>query len=708
MHLIIAEKPAVAKAIAGYLNKNARSCNGYIDCGADGKGQKQIVSWCIGHLLTFKTPEEHNPLYKTWAVETLPMQLLPLTLKPIAKTKAQLKTLLDLLKSANLVTHAGDDDDEGQILVDEVLDYAKYKGQVNRLKINDLNEASIAKAFSNVKPNSQFLSQSQSAYGRSAFDFIYGLNLTRLCTVLSGNGGVFSVGRVQSAILSLVVERCRLNRSHTSIPYYDIFAAVRFREGAIKFKVDLNEIAECEPEKFDDKKRLLDRSQAEFIKLSLEGRSVNITDLDRTNSEASPPLPFSLLDLQKACSNLFDYSPEQTLKLTQSLREDHKLITYNRTDTGYLPEEFHPQGAHIANFIKLNCSAFAAAVDAADFSIKSRAFSDAKVAESAHHGIIPCDVRADMSKVTKDEMNVYMLICRNFLAQFFPKKITAHIKVTASAGEYKLTAMGSQVERHGWAALYSGESFEDDEEQAELTQELTAFDELDGLGKYDSGHIYSGDTSLREGKSKPKALYVMSTLLEDLKKAATYVTNENLKRVLIERDKGTQEKGGIGTPATRGSIIELLFNRQFIEMKGKKIIATPFGEQAYDQLPSYLASVDLTAFWQLKMNQVRDRELSIGQFLTEVDGFVTQAVNHIKSQGISITSQPTSKTNKGKAGAKSGKPKMASTATEFQCKQCGEKLIKRESVKKKGEFWYGCSGYPKCKATYQDKNGEPV
>lgn len=740
MILYIAEKPEVAKAIAACLSSSPKPNNGYIDC-----GNNQIVSWCIGHLLTFKMPEELNPAFKQWALHLLPMQLQPLQLKPISKTAPQLKTLLSLIKRATKIFHAGDIDAQGQLLVDEVILYANFSGLVERVLINDLNTKSVQRALANTKPNTEFRKLYESAYGRAVFDFVYGMNLSRVCTVLAKKNNaqstVLSVGRVQTAILSLVVERCRLNESHTSIPFYENYAALTFDNHTIEFKISLDEhyIADNQ-ENFDDKNRLLNQQLASDIKQALLSQTISISQIDKKDKTASPPLPFALLDLQKTCSNMFGFDPDRTLKITQSLRENRKLISYNRTDCSYLPEEYFNLAPGIISSIVANCPQFSGAASAADLTIKSRAFNDSKI--TAHHGIIPVESRCDMKSLSDDELKVYMLISRAFIAQFFPKKITSEIRAMASLGSVQMSAFATNVVDYGWEALYSGETSDDSDDSDDIEKVVDKYYELSNLKKYDNAQIT--DTYIETKTTKPKPLYTMATLLEDLKRAAIYVKNPALKQVLIERDKGSQERGGIGTPATRSEVIKTLFNREFIQYNKKNVIATPKGAEFYSQLPDYVTSVDLTALWQLKMNQVESSEISLDDFLTEVDRFVFRSVERIKATGISV-GQATATTAvkiehhchkcqkplrlikpKGKTAfwgchgypeCKSiyknvnGKPKTDDRSsnrnkdiTEFCCLQCNSSLIRNVS---KNGIWYGCSGFPECKTTYFDSNGQP-
>ena len=684
MILYIAEKPEVAKAIAACLTSSPKSSNGYIDC-----GNEQIVSWCIGHLLTFKMPEELNPAFKKWSLDLLPMKLQPLELKPISKTAPQLKTLLSLIKRATKIYHAGDIDSQGQYLVDEVILHANFSGLVERVLINDLNTKSIQRALTNTKPNTEFRKLYESAYGRAVFDFVYGMNLSRVCTILAKQNNaqstVLSVGRVQTAILSLVVERCKLNESHTSIPFYENYAALTFDNSTIEFKVSLDShyIAENQ-EHFDDKNRLLSHKLASNIKQALLNQTVSISQIDKKDKTASPPLPFALLDLQKTCSNMFGFDPDKTLKITQSLRENRKLISYNRTDCSYLPEEYFNLAPGIISSIVANCPQFSGAASAADLNIKSRAFNDAKI--TAHHGIIPVDSRCNMESLSDDELKVYMLISRAFIAQFFPKKITSEIRVLANIGSVQMSAFGTKVNEYGWEALYSGESnYDDGDGDGDGEKIIDKYYELANLKKYDNAQIT--DSSIQSKVTKPKPLYTMATLLEDLKRAAIYVKNPALRQVLIERDKDSQERGGIGTPATRSEVIKTLFKREFIQNNKKNVIATSKGTEFYSQLPDYVTSVDLTALWQLKMNQVESAEISLDDFLAEVDKFVFQSVERIKATGISV-----------------GTPNAA-VKVEYHCHKC-QKQLRLIKPKGKTAFW-GCHGYPECQSIYKNVNGKP-
>lgn len=636
MRTYIAEKPDMGRQIAKAIGGSQKANKGYIEL-ANG----DVVTWCIGHLLEFKMPEAIRPELKRWMLDSLPLNIMnELELVPNPKTRTQLQCVLRLIKKSNEIIHLGDWDQAGQKIVDAVLEHAGYKKKVWRGKIIDMNANAIRTALKpeNLLNNKDFTNWSDAEHCRSLFDYYYGMNMSRTCSLLYQQTnkdfkGVLSVGRVQTIIMAMVIGRQLANKNHVPKDFYPVNATIETDDGeSIQCKVSFNEdFISQNIHYFDESNRIKSKEFAEFVTKELVGSSMSISSVVTMDKYEHPPLPFSLLTLQKMASQLFNYDPELTLKITQDLREKKHLISYNRTDCSYLFESTHAEAEEIMQTVSSVLPTMQAISSYADFNIKSRAFNDKNV--SAHHGIIPVindDAQSRVIELNEMEQNLYLMICRNFVAQFFPKKHKQHTKVQIVTDSLTLTANQTFVKAQGWNVLFNGEDTVEDEEPTESEDHELL---LSNLRVNQSVTI--GDSGYKNSKTSPPALYTMSSLLQDLTRASVYVKDESLKSVLIERDKDVKgESGGIGTPATRSDAIATNFKRKLLTKKGRSLIGTELGHDFYRALPEFAKLVDLTSSWQLLLNQVENGELDKNDFKWKVQQFVDEKVIQLKATGL--------------------------------------------------------------------------
>jgi len=720
MRLFIAEKPDLARAIVEGLGGGSRQ-TGYFDCGND------YVTWCFGHMLQLLDPEDYDARYKTWSMDDLPIAHIPWRKQPAGDKKDQLKIITGLLKQADSVVHAGDPDDEGQLLVDEILEYAKCRAPVMRLLINDNNTAVVRRAFANMRDNREFAGLSAAAEARSVGDQLYGYNLTRAYTLAArkaGYQGVLSVGRVQTPILGLVVRRDREFEAHTKSFYYIV--AGQFRIQGLEFPARY-QIADGDP--VDDKGRLIDPVHANSIADAVRGKSARIVSADTKQKEQHPPLPYNLLKLQTDASRKFGFKPDQTKDITQTLRDKHRLITYNRSDCEYLSEEQHADAPQVLAAIAATAPILAPVAQRADPALKSRAFNSAKV--SAHHGIIPTEATADLSKLTDGEQKIYLLIARAYIAQFWPKHQYDQTDILVESEGHRFAVRSNVTTRAGWLTLYKNDAGNEDLEGDEDT--LAA--DLRNARAEQQGTCV--EATAEQMETKPRPLYTMATLLADLTRVAKYVRDDRLRKLLIEKDKGKEgEHGGIGTPATRDTIIATLFERGYLAEKGKNIVSTPTGREFYDCLPDQAKYPDMTALWHEQQKAIQVGEHNAESFVRELLAYIGEEVDAVKVNGIGIKTdthlcpdcgRPLRRIKKkgkneffwGCTGFsegckyacedKAGKPvpkEAAAVSTLHKCMACGKGLTRRPS-KKRGVFWWGCSSYPACDKTYPDIKGRP-
>lgn len=720
--LYIAEKPDVARAIGEALRIKYVRKDGYFLCEED----NSIITWCFGHLLQLCDPEDYDPKYAVWNLEDLPIYHSQWRKKPIPSSRAQLNIIGSLLSDSNLheVVHAGDPDEEGQLLVDELLDYFKCKLPVKRLLINDNNPEVIRKALARMEDNKKYYGLSQSAEARAVCDQLYGYNLSRaytLCGQQQGLQSILSIGRVQTPILGLIVRRDRENQSHKKSFYFDVEAG--FSISGLEF---FGNYEPADGDSVDEKGRLIDEEAAQKIASACVGKPAKILAAKISQKTESPPLPYNLLKLQVDCAKLFNLKPDQVKTITQTLREKYKLITYNRSDCQYLNDEHHGDAPDILNIIKQNIPEFSENVGKANPALKSRAFNNDKV--SAHHAIIPTRTRINQNILTVDEKNVYSLIARAYIAQFYPKHEYDQLGLLIDVEARKFSCNHKYMTSSGWLVLYKDLSQDDEENQDHP--------DLRQIKEGDTGLCAQAD--VKRFETKPRPLYTMQTLLHDFTRVAKYIKNDNLRNILIEKDKDKQgEEGGIGTPATRDEIIRNLFDKGFIAEKGKYIVSTSIGQQLYDSVPDIAKYPDMTALWHEQQQFIVKGDLTVFSFVEKVMEFIKQEVERVKKEGLklSVKKIPCPKCGKslrrirkldksffwGCTGYKEGcdaafsdkagrpvlLPKKSEVSSKYFCQECRSHLVRRAG-KIKGSYFWGCSRFPTCKKFYQDNNGKPV
>lgn len=635
MRLFIAEKPDLAKVIAEALG-NARRKGGFIECGPD------IVTWCVGHLLELAPPEHHNPEYANWDAKHLPLKLRPAIYRPIEKTQDQLAIVCGLIEQATEIVHAGDPDDEGQLLVDEVLEYVGNTLPVWRLLINDMNPNAARKAMANMVDNSKFYGLSQKAKARSIGDQLYGFNMTRAYTLAGqarGHRGVLAVGRVQTVILAMIVARFKAYTGHSAAFFYSVFATLQFDSKNVSARLQAPEAAPV-----DSKKRITDRVFADSVVTACQQQPAKVSFAEVNDKQTPPPLPFALLDLQAQMSQDHGINAEKTLAITQSLRESHKAISYNRSDCNYLSSEQFDEAPETLAVLASAFPDLTSTFALVESERKSRAFDDSKI--SAHTAIIPTATRVDLDSLTKDEKTVYVAIVKQYVAQFLPNKQYRSAKVLFDVAGSVFVARGKKTTVPGWTTLINDTKATHDADDAEDGDDSdssgTPFDALEALAVGATGQCES--LAVSQEKTKPLPLYTESALLKDLRQVSKYVTDPRIKKLLLSRDEGKakEERGGIGTPATRGAMLAKLLERNYYGYDNKKLIPTKLGLQFHDALPAIATKPDMTALWHEQQQLIESGELTCDEFLDELERFIAEQITAVDLgalQGFSVTAK---------------------------------------------------------------------
>ncbi|MBI9112362.1 DNA topoisomerase [Maridesulfovibrio ferrireducens] len=721
MRLFIAEKKDVAEAISIALGGPSRPSEASFFVNGD------HITWLWGHVLRLTDPEEHNEQFKKWSLRVLPMDW-PISYAPEDRHIGHLKKVIELATQATELVNAGDPDPEGQRLVDEVIEYAGLEGKpIKRILINDNNGPAILKAIENIEDNEKYRGLSMSALARAVCDQRYGYNLTRCYTLKArekGYDGVLSVGRVQTPILGLVVARDRAHDAHQKQAFHNIKAQIEMQDSS-SMSITADYLP-TESDPVDEKGRIIDSVFARKIVNDIQGQPVSILSVESVNRKNEPPQPYNLLALQADAAGLWNYKPKKVLEITQRLRDRYKAITYNRSDCRFLNDERHSEAPGL---LKALSSAFGEMAEYANPNIKSKAFNSKKV--GAHHAIIPTMNVPNLKKLSEDERRIYELITKLYIAQFYPPAEFTTTKTQLEIAGHNFLAEGRFNTSSGWRVL--NEADLKDFEKAEKQQELHK------LQKSDSGIVEYAESI--KTFTKPPALYSMKTLLKDLTGVAKYVTDPEIKKLLLDKDSDKQEEaGGIGTPATRDSHIDTLFKRSFLAEKGKHIISTDIGRSFHDALPGFAVKPDMTALWHEKQKMIEAGKLDYKELIAEVDKSVAVEIERVLKNGLNLDIKSDAiqcpkckkgilKLRKGPKGKfwgcsaypecnaivqdKSGKPnitakpaKKFTASSEHFCPDCGKGLV-RHPAKKQGIFWWGCSGYPGCKFMAYDEDHKP-
>lgn len=607
MRLFIAEKPSLARAIADILPKPHRRGDGFIACGSD-----QMVTWCVGHLLEQAQPDAYDSRYARWSLADLPIIPEKWQLQPRPSVSKQLNVIKQLLQQADEVVHAGDPDREGQLLVDEVLDYldlvAEKRQNVRRCLINDLNPQAVERAVERLRYNREFIPLCVSALARARADWLYGINMTRAYTILGRNAGydgVLSVGRVQTPVLGLVVRRDEEIEDFIPKDFFEVKAHI-VTPADERFIALWQPSDSCESYQ-DEEGRLLHRPLAEHVVNRITGQPAFVTSYNDKRESETAPLPFSLSTLQIEAAKRFGLSAQQVLDICQRLYETHKLITYPRSDCRYLPEE-HFAGRHsVLNAISIH-QADLLPLEVMDSDRRNRCWDDKKV--DAHHAIIPT-ARASKVNLTTDESKVFRLVAQQYLMQFCPDAQFRKCVIELDIAGGKFVAKARFLAEAGWRTLLGSKERDEENEGAPLPVVEKGAELLCERGE------------VVERQTQPPRPFTDASLLSAMTGIARFVQDKELKKVLRATD-------GLGTEATRAGIIELLFKRTFLFKKGRYIHASPAGRALIHALPDIAARPDMTAHWESTLTQISEKNCRYQDFMQPLVATLQDLISQAK------------------------------------------------------------------------------
>lgn len=589
MYLVIAEKPELAKDIAYSIIKECKSEKSGVYKGVGIDNKDYVVTSAFGHLMMLQPPEKYDPKYKKWDLKDLPIYFENWKVIPSDEDYkiARLKVIREYLKQAEAVVHAGDPDEEGQLLIDEILEYYHFQKPIYRVLINDNLPKTIRDEFKSLKDNREFLAIGRSANARRIADMCFGVNESRLaCLKLQRHD--LSIGRVQTPTLGLVVARDLAISKHVKEKYY---------EGVLEIKLDGNILPfSCSLDKnyLKDEAIRYVPNEDFWQKLFRKLPESILIETEIAQERITPPLPYNLTILQSEMNKRYGYSMSKTLEITQTLRDKYKAISYNRSDCRYLKMEHYESAPQLFEtiFDGLLIDKFHM-----DFSLRSACFNDQNV--SAHHAIIPLAVNIPVDQLKEEERNVYMAITIQYVLQFLPaaKNLVSISKFQVVDGKYT----------HEFS--YRAKK----EKQAGFLRILPRRNKKDNLLYIEEGTRKGRITGKRilEKETKPLQKYTEGTLCLDMSNISKYVEDAEIKRILKEKDKGKKgENGSIGTVATRGEIVKALLKKGFLKTEGKYIVSTELGQQFYQLLPQEIASADITAKWWILQERIKRGEIS--------------------------------------------------------------------------------------------------
>ena len=681
MRLFIAEKPSVGRELSQVLPnpQSAKRHDGYIVQGDD------VITWAFGHMLEQVEPVEYDPKYKYWSFEALP--ILPSTWKlKIKKESAkQFKVISGLIKKATTIVNAGDPDREGQLLIDEMLDYLGNTKPVERILLNALDEKSMRYALEHMQDNKNFQPLKDSALARSRADWLMGMNLSRAYTLEQQHLGkkvIFPIGRVKTPTLALVVRRERELQNFVPVEYYVLQLQYAHENGEFWATWKPKDTQQG----LDPDGHMLDEHIAQEVRDRLLAEpSASISLVEKKKKKEGQRLPFSLSSLQIVAGKLFNYTPQEVLDIAQKLYEK-KYTSYPRSDCEYLPVNQLSNGkAILSNLVNMGHKELAAWAKDSNPTIKSRAWNDSKV--TAHHAIIPTTVRCPLHTLTKGEQNIYFLIAQAYIAQFYPEHVYEQTRIEVTHQDELFTTTGRVVIDLGWKALYKKvKSTEETEDNQEEQEEKS----LPAVRKGDA--VTAKDSKLDQRKTKPPSRFTSATLVQAMKEIHKYVKNEDLKKQL-------KDVSGIGTEATRATIIGELVSRKFLLEEGKKktLIPTDSAYTLVDALPESLLYPDATAQWEERLALMSEGHEQLDVFLQDQTKFVIQLIEDVKNRvgHTPKVAMPRVEQSDTRSGTKSNN--STAQRTGRSCPKCksGELLLRKGKF---GEF-YGCSGFPTCKYT---------
>ncbi|RDU24816.1 DNA topoisomerase III [Anaerosacchariphilus polymeriproducens] len=621
--LVIAEKPSVGRDIARVLNCTKKQ-NGCIE------GNRYVVTWGLGHLVTLAAPENYDKKYKVWKMEDIPIMPNKFEIEVIKQTAKQYGVVKQLIhrKDIENIVIATDAGREGELVARWILEKAKNQKPCKRLWISSVTDKAIKEGFSKLKSAKEYENLYYAAVARAEADWLVGLNATRALTCKYN--AQLSCGRVQTPTLSMIAKRENEIKNFKPETYYGI-------------TVQSNGIVFTWRDEKSGSYRSFSKERMEEILNKIKEDSINIIKVDKKDKKSYAPLLYDLTELQREANKRFGYSAKETLNILQRLYENHKVLTYPRTDSRYITTDIVETLEE-----RIRACAIGPYKKMAGNLLKSRPIEGKKAfvnnsKVSDHHAIIPTEQYPEFIHMTNEEKKLYDLVVKRFLAVLYPPcEYVETVLIGVICGE-KFYAKGNVIIKNGWKEVYH--SIEDDE-----------IEEPKGLKEQKLPLVEEGQTlkevkvKLSEGQTKPPAKFNEATLLSAMENPIKYMECKDQQMA-----KTLGETGGLGTVATRADIIDKLFSSFFIEKKGEEISVTSKGKQLLDLVPEDLKKPELTAKWEMNFSQIAKGQLKSSIFMNEIRTYTLNIIEQIKfAEGIFRHDNLTNKI----------------------CPQCGKRLLK--------------------------------
>ncbi len=592
--VVLAEKPSVGRDIARVLHCHKKG-NGYFE------GDKYIVTWALGHLVTLADPEAYDEKYKTWRLEDLPMLPSSLKLVVIKQTGKQFQAVKAQLnrKDVKEIVIATDAGREGELVARWIIEKARVQKPIKRLWISSITDKAIKDGFNKLRNGKEYENLYASAVARAEADWLVGINATRALT--TKYNAQLSCGRVQTPTLAMIAKREEEIKNFKPKLYYGVTVVTEHMK------------LMWQDSKTKDTKTF-DKDKADKILAGIKNKSAEVFEVDKVYKKSYSPQLYDLTELQRDAHKIFGYSAKETLSIMQKLYEQHKLLTYPRTDSRYLSTDIvdtlqdRVKACSVKPYTK-----FTANILKSPIKVNKSFVDNSKVSD--HHAIIPTEESAVLSSLSDKERKIYDLVVKRFLAVLYPPFEYEQTTVKAKIGQETFVAKGKRVLSQGWKEVYENR-FEDEDESVEQT--------LPVVQKGDSLKILQ--VTQTKGETKPPAPFNEGTLLSAMENPVKYMADES--KDLIQTIGKT---GGLGTVATRADIIEKLFNTFLIEKKGKDIFITSKGRQLLELVPDELRSPALTAEWEQKLDSISKGSLNKQDFITEMRSYAKTVVNQIKN-----------------------------------------------------------------------------
>ncbi len=590
--LVLAEKPSVGREIARVLGCK-RGGEGYLE------GDCYIVTWALGHLVTLADPDVYEKKWEKWDMEYLPMLPQNMKLVVIGQTGRQFKVVQGLMKRSDVseLIIATDAGREGELVARWIMIKAGWKKPTKRLWISSQTDRAIKEGFAKLRPASEYDNLFRSAQARSEADWIVGLNVTRALTCR--HNAQLSAGRVQTPTLALIVDREKEIRNFVPKDYY----GVRLKAGSFSATYrDKN-----------NQTRSFDRAAMEKIAAACQNGECVLTQVRKMRRQTPPPAAYDLTELQRDANKKYAYSAKETLNLMQSLYEQHKLLTYPRTDSRYISDDVVPTLPERIKAVMVDSyKPFAQEIMRSRPLQTKYLVNNAKVTD--HHAIIPTEESPDLWRLSGPERNIYDLVVRRFLAVLLPPYEYEEIELTLTCAGHTFTAKGKHVLKQGWKAAYD-RSYALDGEEDEDAQNIPDLKQ--------GQRMKVSSVQVTNGKTPPPPRYTEATLLTAMEHPQSQVQDRDLRKIL-------EETSGLGTPATRADIIEKLFSAFYIERRGKELVPTSKGMQLVELAPADLRSAALTAKWEDRLARIAKGLERDTKFIEEMRSYAGKLVNDVK------------------------------------------------------------------------------